>query len=49
MITKYMKDFESFMRVWKEFTMDRYSCQRIKSNHLMTFFRRLSEVEMANA
>lgn len=26
MITKFMKDFESFMRVWKEFTMDRYSC-----------------------
>jgi hypothetical protein len=39
----FKSDEESFMKVWKEFTQDRYRCAKIKENQLTKFFRRLGD------
>ena len=47
MISRFTYDCDQFMRVWKDFTMDRYACQRIKENHLIPFFIKLGEIGTA--
>jgi hypothetical protein len=43
MITMFKTDQARFMQTWKEFTMDRYHCLKIKENQLTKFFRKLGE------
>jgi hypothetical protein len=44
MITLFKNDQQSFMRVWKKYTQDRYNCKCIKENQLTKFFRELGEI-----
>lgn len=43
MIVLFKKDLEYFMTVWKDFTMERYNCFKIKEKQLPKFFRALGE------
>ncbi len=39
----FKRDLAGFMVVWKEFTLERYDCLKIKENQLTKFFRKLGE------
>jgi len=43
MIERFKKDRQSFMRVWKAETQERYRCLKIKEKQLPKFFRVLGE------
>lgn len=43
MIVLFKRDLDSFMRVWKAETQERYRCLKIKEKQLPKFFRRLGE------
>lgn len=43
MIVLFKRDLDSFMRVWKAETQEKYDCLKIKEKQLPKFFRRLGE------
>ena len=43
MLDRFKNDQISFMKVWKQLTLDKYSCQKIKESQLSQFFRLLGE------
>lgn len=43
-LSKFQNDLASFKQVWKEQTLARYACQKIKEKQLMKFFRDLGEL-----
>lgn len=43
-ISRFKKDHNDFLKVWKKFTQDKFKCKKIKENQLIRFFRELGEM-----